>query len=821
VNVDERRSMPASDLEAFPVWTIDGDDVARRLRAGGLEVDHARPVYLRDKPGETVVVGYDLTKGGHHERGYLRWSADPKRAENDRHKGLAMAPAACRLGPGVIDIGDHATVRILPNDARLRRARWYLTPRKLKRSLGDLDHGGRILSGAATSVQVLSYKPERRVVARIDLGYRDGHRTSVLLRYSTRATASALAQTTEHLRRHGVATARPIAQLERDQVGIDEFLPGIDLRTASTGRTRPGLVDAVAEQIATLHRVPAPSGVVVRSRDGELTVAVRSLRWLCERGVADLDLVTKVCRLLVAASERAAITPPVLLHGDLHDGNVLVDPDAGGGPSARLIDLERVSIGEAEFDLGRLLATGIAGRVARREVSTDPRVVAEIVDGVVARRGRAGTGPPVLVFHVAMELVAAALTATRHLETIADPSLVDRLLGVALDVLQDPEAISELREPHSWLDNDRIPDPAPTTTPHSKPHGPHHSASTSRDVVLRTRPATRWPQVSDPTPPWMSNWPLAYPRATGAWTATSHRGWARLDPEHGIAHLIDPADDSKLPALASALHRGELVAYRAGRRAVVATGHGFVKVVRPARVARLVAIHEALAATSGAPAVPRVEAATEDGAIDLTIIHGRSLHDLIRRGADDGILAEGAATLAALHASTPPAVLEAGTPDTAARWVGVVGRAEPATASALAPVATHIDADVAAVTSQRAGTDPVIVHGDCHDKNLFLDPVGSGFIDLDGARLGLREEDVANLAIHVALRALQADELVEIALERRDVVIDAYARLAPLDRGVLAVLERAVWFRLACLYRFRSSGRQLVPTLRSLAAPAL
>jgi aminoglycoside phosphotransferase (APT) family kinase protein len=821
VNVDEQRSMPSSDLEAFPVWTIEGDEVARRLRAGGLEVDHARPVYLRDKPGETVRVGYDLTKGEHHERGYLRWSADPKRAENDRRKGLAMAPAACRLGPGVIDIGDHATVRILPNDARLRRARWYLTPRKLKRSLGDLDHGGRILSGAATSVQVLTYKPERRVVARLDLGYRDGHRTSVLLRYSTRATASALAQTAEHLRRHGVATARPIAQLERDQVGIDEFLPGIDLRTASTGRSRPGLVDAVAEQIATLHRVPAPSGIVVRSRDDELTATVRTLRWLRERGVADLDLVTTVGRLLVAASERAPITPPVLLHGDLHDRNVLVDPDAEGGPSARLIDLERVSIGEAEFDLGRLLVTGIAGRVARRAVSTDPRVVAEIVDGVVDRRGRAGTGPPALVFHVAKELVAAALTATRHLETIADPSLVDRLLGVARDVLQDPEAISQLSELRSRPTNDRIPEPPPTTTLRSTPHRPHHSTSTSRDVVLGPRPATRPLQMSDPTPPWMSAWPLAYPRATGAWTAAGHRGWARIDPEHGTAHVVEPADDSKLPALASALHRGDLVAYRAGRRAVVATEHGFVKVVRPARAACLVAIHEALAATSGAPAVPQVEAATEDGAIDLTIVHGRSLHDLIRRGADDGILADSAATLAALHSSAPPSVLEAGRPDTAARWVGVVGRAEPVAARAIAPLASRIDAEIAAVTSRRTGTDPVIVHGDCHDKNLFLDRLGSGFIDLDGARLGLREEDLANLAIHVALRALQADELVAVALERRDVVIDAYARLAPIDRAVLAALERAVWFRLACLYRFRSSGRRIVPTLLELADPVV
>ena len=493
MTVDEPRPVPSRDVEAFPAWTIDGDDITQRLRAGGLDVDRARPVYLRDKPGETVVVAYDLTKGDHHERGYLRWSADRTRAENDRRKGSAMAPAASRLGPGIVGVGEHATVRILPNDARLRRARWYLTPRKLKRSLGHLDHGGRTLSGAATSVHVLTYNPERRVVARLDLGYRDGHRTSALLRYSTRATARALAATAEHLRRHGVATARPIAQLECDQVGIDEFLPGIDLRTACTSGPRPGLVDAVAEQIATLQRVPAPPGVGVRSREGELTVAVETLRWLSEGGVADLDLVTKLCRLLVAASERAAITAPVLLHGDPHDRNVLVDPDAAGGPSASLIDLERVSIGEAEFDLGRLLVAGIAGRISRRAGSTDVHPGAEIVDGVVARTGRAGTASPALVFHVAKELVASSLTATRHLETIADPGLVDRLLAVACDVLEDPDAISELSTPHRWPESDRIPEAAPSTTLGSDPHRMHHSVSTSRNEVLGPPPAPARP----------------------------------------------------------------------------------------------------------------------------------------------------------------------------------------------------------------------------------------------------------------------------------------------------------------------------------------
>lgn len=335
-------------------------------------------------------------------------------------------------------------------------------------------------------------------------------------------------------------------------------------------------------------------------------------------------------------------------------------------------------------------------------------------------------------------------------------------------------------------------------------------------IVDRTAPQA----TAESTPAWMAEWPLAHPRPTGDWTASGRHGWARLDPELGSLRRVDPADDRKLPALGRTLSRGELIGYRAGRRAVVATGDTFVKVVRPGRAPRLVAIHDALAGASGAPAVPRVAAATEDGAVDLTVVRGRSLHDLLRRGADDEVLVDAASALAALHATTPPAVLELGAPDTAIRWIGVVGRAEPGAARSLVPLATSVDGAVASATGRRAITGAVIVHGDCHDKNLFLDRDRPGFIDFDGARLGLREEDVSNLAVHVALRALQAGSPVDAALARRDVVVAAYRRSAPLDDAVLAALERAVWFRLACLYRFRSSSRPLVPTLLALAAPA-
>ena len=89
------------------------------------------------------------------------------------------------------------------------------------------------------------------------------------------------------------------------------------------------------------------------------------------------------------------------------------------------------------------------------------------------------------------------------------------------------------------------------------------------------------------------------------------------------------------------------------------------------------------------------------------------------------------------------------------------------------------------------------------------------------ASASAREDDVANLAVHVALRSLQAGESIGRALTRRDVLIDSYSRHAPLDDERMAATEAAVWFRLACLYRYRAAGRPLLATMLGLARAAL
>ncbi|MFN3219246.1 MAG: phosphotransferase [Acidimicrobiales bacterium] len=322
-------------------------------------------------------------------------------------------------------------------------------------------------------------------------------------------------------------------------------------------------------------------------------------------------------------------------------------------------------------------------------------------------------------------------------------------------------------------------------------------------------------------PQWLTTWTTAYPRPTGTWALSRPGAFGRLDPETGAAAVVDPVRDRRLPALARIVPWGELVSYRVGRRAVVAMSEGFVKVVRPSRMARLVAVHQSLVdAAGGALDLPVPTVVDAQGAVRLSLVGGCSLHRLLRHGAREAALVAAAETLVVLHGLRAPEILEADPGDSASRWTAIVARAEPAGATALTERAEAIDAAASAL-GPPAPARLVVVHGDCHDKNLFVDGRRRGLIDLDGARLGAREDDVANLAVHVALRSLQAGEPIGRALIRQEVVVDAYRRHAPLDAERMAVTQAAVWFRLACLYRFRAAGRPLVPTMLALSDAAL
>ena len=111
----------------------------------------------------------------------------------------------------------------------------------------------------------------------------------------------------------------------------------------------------------------------------------------------------------------------------------------------------------------------------------------------------------------------------------------------------------------------------------------------------------------------------------------------------------------------------------------------------------------------------------------------------------------------------------------------------------------------------------VVVHGDLHDKNIFVDR--PGLIDLDGLGLGAPEDDLANLAVHLELRNLQAG--TGLAPGARSEQLYRAHRQAwtgrPLDPERLRQVEQHTWFRLACLSQYRAGSRRLVPRMLNAA----
>lgn len=307
---------------------------------------------------------------------------------------------------------------------------------------------------------------------------------------------------------------------------------------------------------------------------------------------------------------------------------------------------------------------------------------------------------------------------------------------------------------------------------------------------------------------WSAEWPTAYPRASGPWTLRGGDRWGTLDPETGRAVEVDPAADERLPGLAAARRCGGLLGYRVGRRAVVAAPTSFVKVVRPSRVDELVERHELLAGTRSF-SVPEVMAATPDGRVELSVAAGRSLHHALRaepaRSLDDvGPL------IASLHDLPAPDWLPTSSPDDPDTWVSISRRAPTPHLAAIERTARELP--------PIAVRGETLVHGDLHDKNIFVATIGENgargpaLIDLDGLSRGAAEDDIANLAVHLELRNLQGRTGVAFGA-RSCALYEGYERVRPLDAERLRVVEQHTWFRLACIYQYRSGSRHLVPAL--------
>ena len=324
-------------------------------------------------------------------------------------------------------------------------------------------------------------------------------------------------------------------------------------------------------------------------------------------------------------------------------------------------------------------------------------------------------------------------------------------------------------------------------------------------------------------------WVVAYPRRCGTWAAAGRdengaRIYGVYDPATRASRLVRPEDDRQLPALAAWAARGELLAYRVGRRAVVRLRHPegdvrYAKILRPARLEpllrRLHVVEQAAGrAAEEFPQLAPVRAVATDGAVVFGHLSGTALHDLVMTEAApavDRALVDVARSLAAFHRTPADGLdlprVDPGPPP--AEWAELVARHDPGLRSRYEAVLPKLPERPVPSTSGR----PRLVHGDLHDRNVLLGR-RVGLLDLDGLRLGDPVEDVGNLAAHLVLRSLQRNAPADEGRRQAAVLFEAYRRAGGCIEGDEAVDVGAVTlFRLACLYRFRRRWTGLVAAL--------
>ncbi len=279
--------------------------------------------------------------------------------------------------------------------------------------------------------------------------------------------------------------------------------------------------------------------------------------------------------------------------------------------------------------------------------------------------------------------------------------------------------------------------------------------------------------------------------------------------------------DRRLVGLQSLLARPDatLLAHRPERRATVRlddpAAAQYAKVVRPSQV------HEGtrgLAHLDSLPdrpfAIPTViEVDEPNGVVTCSRLQGSCLHELL--GQDKAFVdgaGEAGRALRGLHGCAPPQPCAG---HDAASEIAMIGR-HLDRLRVLVPAVHAVFADAAqrvfgALADGSCGS--VLLHRDFYDKQVFIDPAGrTGLLDFDTMATGEPALDVANMLVHLQLRAMQQRCSADCAEQAAAAFLEAYRPEASLQRR-LAAYQDATRLRLACLYTWRPQWRHLGPAL--------
>lgn len=394
-------------MTTIPEAVLDllGTDLSGALSERGFAVDAAEARYVRFKPDEGAVIGLAIDNGTRQAHGYLRWCVRAERAAAIVDKAKTMRLEDTPLGPGVRRLNDGHTILIMfPNDLRLRRLRWVSSVRKLKRLLTPALPWGEDIRKWKSALQIVRYKPERRIISHAELGLRGSDvPQQIFLRYASAPIAQHLHIAARALARSGVPVPEPLVCLEGGRLHMERMVPGIDLVDAVAMGTFVE-TSLIEDTIRRIHDAPVPDAFIEQvSPLVTIKAALDSLLSYDERlSRVGTTLLNQLPYLTPEPEKR-------FIHGDMHLHQFVV------GDNATVVDLERSAVGHPMADLGRWYAHTISleERLGEEGAARVGRFGRAVVALATRRRS---FDPQGFALHAAAGLVDQALRGARHVE---------------------------------------------------------------------------------------------------------------------------------------------------------------------------------------------------------------------------------------------------------------------------------------------------------------------------------------------------------------------------------------------------------------------
>lgn len=745
----------------------------------------ARATYLRWKPGRSALAGLELAwPDGATTRAAL-YAAEPGAVAAAAAKAATLARVAPPAGPALAVLEDPPALFLAwPADRAVRGLAAAADARRLKNRLNatapDLGLAGARASGSRTTVRLARWKPERRAVLEARVGRRDaagapaGECPLWVRAYPARAFA------VQRARWHAAAA---IAGARAPRVRWEDperALLGIEDVGGLRWRDDADQNEGLAAALRAVHGAPPDVPLPARGDAAALEAARRTLALLAAADAG--GPLAAAARGLAAGLRRAAtgLGPArvAAIHGDLGPDQVLVTP-AG----IALLDWDEMACGDPHEDPASHAAAAGLGRAPAEALAQ-----AALGAGYDARRFR---------WQLALAHARRALEGLQAARPDWRERAAERLDRAAA-TLASPRGVHRAPAP-----------PRPR-----RAHDP---------LALALRAALAAPRAARPA--WADGLGLAavWPHAEGALVRLAHPSapgrparWVTLG---ATPEVWDFPSDPALPALPglAADPRYAVAGHRLGRRAALLDRSRAEYVhLRPAgtvarKLERRAAVHRGLAAVGLPAAAPRPAGPGLDGWREPALAGA----PLDPAAADAATWRALGAALGRAHALAAPEVLPVRGPaaalDAARPFVDLLERAGVAPGAALR-------ARLAALEPAAAGAAPArhaLVHGDLHPAQVLAGE-GLALVDWECARAGDPEEDLGNLAAHLAL------DLGAAARPAFAAVLDGHrAAGATADRRLVSLHFHLSLVRVLALHAWRPAARRRVLALAAADLPEI